>query len=378
MAGILDESQIKDLQQKRDKDFAYIFHTLDELSSFLDKNNSLTNCLINFDFNWKKLGRGNAVPVNLIFEKAYFAGKADFIGEKFYQEEQYPKINMHPDIVETQARHNNTADKKIITPLNLNGVTKRKKKYLKANDFYLGDRIDLMNKIEPNSIDMIITSPPYNVGKDYKNHNDLMEYKDYLKFLNDTWKCSMKVLKEGGRLAINITSMTWGGEWKPLYNDVINQCLKLGFIMRCEILWYKQAMSKRTAWGSWQSPSNPHVIQPYEYIFVFSLGTRKMEGKKEDIDITKNEFIKFSNAFWEIPAETRLSKTHPAPFPEELVYRLLKFYTFKNSTILDMFGGSGTVALVSQWLNRNFIYLDNCEEYLNFAKKRVATKRKFL
>ena len=90
MAGILDETQIKDLQQKRDKDFAYIFHTLDELSSFLDKgNNSLANCLINFDFNWKKLERGNAVPVNLIFEKAYFAGKADFSEATFSGETDF-------------------------------------------------------------------------------------------------------------------------------------------------------------------------------------------------------------------------------------------------------------------------------------------------
>lgn len=303
---------------------------------------------------------------------------SEAVFENFERGEQYHEPDMHPDIGGIQARQGAVTNGGMVVPLDAKGTRKRQKKYLDVNDFYLGDRLDLMNEIEPNSIDMIITSPPYNVGKDYKNHNDLMEYEEYLKFLNDTWKCSMKVLKEGGRLAINITSMTWGGEWKPLYNDVINQCLKLGFIMRCEILWYKQAMSKRTAWGSWLSPSNPHVIQPYEYIFVFSRDTKKMKGKKEDIDITKEEFIKFSNAFWEIVAETRLSKTHPAPFPEELVYRLLKFYTFKNSTILDMFGGSGTVPLVSQKLDRNFIYLDNCEEYLNFAKNRVAKERKFV
>lgn len=247
-------------------------------------------------------------------------------------------------------------------------------KQLKAiipNGFYLGDRVEVMNQIEEDSIDMIITSPPYNVGIEYNNHYDLMEYEDYLGFLNDTWVASKRILKKGGRIAINITSITWGGEWKCLYNDVINQMKKLGFIMRCEILWYKQAMSKRTAWGSFQSPSNPHVIQPYEYVFVFSKGTKKHTGDKRNIDITKEEFIKFSDAFWSIKAETSLSKNHPAPFPEELIYRLLKFYTYKEDIVLDMFGGSGTVATVAKKTGRGFIYIDHCKEYLNFAKKRM-------
>ena len=239
------------------------------------------------------------------------------------------------------------------------------------NSFNLGDRLEIMSNIEKDSVDMIITSPPYNVGKNYKNHNDLMHYVDYLIFLKDTWKASKRVLKKGGRIAINITSMTWDGEWKCLYNDVINQMKELGFIMRCDILWYKQAMSKRTAWGSFQSPSSPHVIQPYEFVFVFSKGDKKHNGEKENIDITKEEFIQFSDAFWNIKAETTLSKNHPAPFPKELVYRLLKFYTYKHDVVLDMFGGSGTVALVSKEINRKFIYIDNCKEYLSFAKKRL-------
>ena len=268
--------------------------------------------------------------------------------------------------------------------MHLKHITKPKgghcvsKSGFKLNSFYLGDRLEIMRNIPPNSVDFIFTSPPYNVGIEYKNHNDLMNYKDYLKFLNDTWKGSKRVLKDGGRIAINITSITWGGEWKCLYNDVINQMQKLGFIMRCDILWYKQSISKRTAWGSWRSPSNPHVVQPYEFILVFSKKSKKHNGNKDDIDITKDESIEFSNAHWVIKPETGLSKKHPVPFPKELVYRLLKFYTYKNDVVLDMFGGSGTVALVSQEIDRNFIYIDNCEEYLNFAKKRVGYGERLL
>ena len=239
------------------------------------------------------------------------------------------------------------------------------------NSFNLGDRIEKMKQIEHNSIDFIFTSPPYNVGKPYKNHNDLMTYKDYLQFLYDTWKQTKKILKIGGRIAINVPSVTAEGSYQPLFVDVVNQMKKLGFIMRCDIIWHKEHISKRTAWGSWKSPSNPHVVQPYEFILVFSKQTKKHSGNELNIDIKKDEFISFSNAMWRILPETKLHKNHPAPFPEELVYRLIKFYTYKYDTVLDMFGGSGTVAVVCKKTQRNFIYIDNCKEYLEFAKSRM-------
>ena len=243
---------------------------------------------------------------------------------------------------------------------------------IRDNGFYLGDRLDVMNAIKPNSIDFILTSPPYNVGKPYANHHDLMSYEDYLDFLNGTWQAARSILKTGGRIAINIPSITHGGDYQPLYCDVINQMRDLGFIMRCDILWHKHHISKRTAWGSFQSPSNPHVVQPYEFVLVFSKDQKLHTGNKNNIDISKKEFISYSNAFWDIKAETRLAKNHPAPFPEELVYRLIKFYTYKNDLVLDMFGGSGTVAAVAAKINRRFIYIDNSADYLAFAKARVA------
>ncbi len=241
-----------------------------------------------------------------------------------------------------------------------------------VNQFFIGDRIEVMQeKIPSNSIDMIITSPPYNVGIDYQNHHDLLPYSDYLTFLNNTWIECKRVLKRDGRIAINVPSVTADGCYQPLFVDVTNQLRSLGFLMRCDILWYKQAISKRTAWGSWQSPSNPHVVQPYEFILVFSKETKKHDGDKSKIDITKDEFINFSNSFWDIKPETQLSKIHPAPFPEELVYRLIKFYTYQEDIVLDPFGGSGTVANVAVKLNRHFVYIDNSAEYADFAKRRV-------
>ena len=237
--------------------------------------------------------------------------------------------------------------------------------------YHLGDRLEMMKRIKEKSVDMIITSPPYNLNKRYTNNEDFLPYNEYLTFLFDTWKAGYRVLKDGGRIAINVPSITYNGEYKPLYSDVIKQMEGLNFIMRGEIIWHKHQISKRTAWGSWRSPSNPSLVQPYEFVLVFSKSTKKHEGDKENIDITKEEFINNSNALWDIKPETTLHKHHPAPFPEELVYRLLKFYTYRGDLVLDMFGGSGTTAFVSRRLKRHFIYIDNSEEYFNFAKRRI-------
>lgn len=241
------------------------------------------------------------------------------------------------------------------------------------NKVFCGDCIEVMNNLPENFVHLIVTSPPYNVGIAYDNHNDTMPYSEYLKFLEDTWKACYRILINGGRIAINIPSVTADGSYQPLFSDVIQQMKKLNYIMRGDILWYKQSISKRTAWGSWKSPSNPYVVQPYEFVLVFSKGTKKLEGDKNKIDITKEEFIDYSNSFWTIKPQTQ-PKGHPVPFPEELVYRLIKFYTYKDNIILDPFGGSGTVAVVSRKTNRRFIYIDKSEEYCKLAEKLISTE----
>jgi site-specific DNA-methyltransferase (adenine-specific) len=238
------------------------------------------------------------------------------------------------------------------------------------NKLFYGDCIETMQNLPENSIHFIVTSPPYNVGINYENHNDNMPYKDYLKFLKETWKECFRVLVDGGRIAINVPSVTADGEYQPLFSDIIQQMKDIGYIMRGDILWYKQSISKRTAWGSWKSPSNPFVVQPYEFILVFSKGTRKLLGDKNEIDITKEEFIEYSNSFWSIKPQTA-AKGHPAPFPQELVYRLIKFYTYKNNIVLDPFGGSGTSAVVALKTNRKFIYIDKSLEYCKLAEEYI-------
>lgn len=255
-----------------------------------------------------------------------------------------------------------------------------------------GDCRESLAALPDHSIHMAITSPPYNVGLSYDGHNDRMNYDQYLEWLMPTWRQLYRVLVDGGRFALNITP-TSIKDFKPVHYDMAAQLRGIGFIMRTEILWYKQVMRRRTAWGSWKSPSNPHIIPSWEYVLVFSKGTWSLPGNKTDADITGDEFLKFSDGFWHIHPETsgrqpflkslykpRRGKNapkandegHPAPFPEELIYRLIKFYSYRGNVILDPFGGTGTVAAVAARTHRHFVHLDLSRRYCEIAAARVA------
>jgi len=241
------------------------------------------------------------------------------------------------------------------------------------NKIINGDVLNIMKEIPNNSIQLVITSPPYNVGKDYDNHHDQMDYKEYLKWLKKVWKETKRVLVPGGRFCLNIAP-TGIKDFFPIHHDFSNQLRKLGMKFRTEIIWYKQTMLKRTAWGSWKSPSNPHIIPSWEYILIFSKSSNKLEGNKEDVDITTDEFKKYSDGFWHISPEKK-RRGHPAPFPEELIYRLIKFYSYKGNAVLDMFGGTGTVATVALKTGRKFIHIDISKEYNKTARERLKKSK---
>lgn len=231
------------------------------------------------------------------------------------------------------------------------------------------DVLEVMKKIPSNSIHLAITSPPYNVGKNYDNHNDKMDYKEYLDWLMKVWKETKRVLIPGGRFALNIAP-TGIKNFVPIHHDFTNQMREIGMIFRTEIIWYKQTMLKRTAWGSFKSPANPHIVPSWEYVLIFSKDKARLDGYKKNADIKKEEFMKFSDGMWYIPPETKRNG-HPAPFPEELIYRLMKFYSYKGNNILDMFGGTGTVAAVALKTGRNFVHIDISPEYCKTAEERL-------
>ena len=256
-----------------------------------------------------------------------------------------------------------------------------------------GDSQAILQAMPAESVHLAITSPPYNVGLAYDGHHDQLPYDDYLAWLMPFWKGLHRVLMPGGRFALNIAP-TSIKDFKPIHYDMAAQLRGLGFIMRTEILWYKQTMRRRTAWGSFRRPSNPHIIPSWEYVLVFSKGQWDLPGDKRDADITSEEFIKFSDGFWEIHPETagrqpflkslypprtgkkvpKSKEGHPAPFPEELIYRLIKFYSYRYNVVLDPFGGTGTVAAVAARTERHFIHLDCSEKYCEIARARVAAE----
>lgn len=249
----------------------------------------------------------------------------------------------------------------------------KKDNKFKFNQFLCGDVLDMMKKIPDCSIHFAVTSPPYNVGKDYDNHNDKMKHQDYLDWLYKVWQETKRVLVPGGRFAINIAP-TGIRDFVPLHHDYIEQMKRLGMKFRTEILWYKQTMLKRTAWGSFKSPANPHIVPSWEYVLIFTKDQDRLDGDPQMADITKEEFMKFSDGFWKIQPETQ-RKGHPAPFPEELIYRLVKFYSYKGNNILDMFGGTGTVAVIAERTNRNFVHIDISPQYCKVASDRLEKEK---
>lgn len=248
-------------------------------------------------------------------------------------------------------------------------IPKAQKIDFKMNQIITGDVLEIMSQIPSNSIHLAITSPPYNVGKNYDNHNDRMSYDEYLSWLEKIWRETKRVLVSGGRFALNIAP-TGIKNFVPLHHDFTNQFRKIGMKFRTEIIWYKQTMLKRTAWGSFKSPANPHIVPSWEYVLIFTKGQDRLDGDSKMSDITKEEFMKFSDGFWKIQPETQ-RKGHPAPFPEELIYRLIKFYSYKNNNVLDMFGGTGTVATVACKTKRHFIHIDISKEYNKVAQARL-------
>ena len=250
---------------------------------------------------------------------------------------------------------------------------KKKEKKFKFNQFLCGDVLDMIKKIPDSSIHFAVTSPPYNVGKDYDNHNDKMNHQDYLDWLYKIWIETRRVLVPGGRFAINIAP-TGIKDFVAIHHDYIEQMKKLGMKFRTEILWYKQTMLKRTAWGSFKSPANPHIVPSWEYVLIFTKDQDRLDGDPQMADITKEEFMKFSDGFWKIQPETQ-RKGHPAPFPEELIYRLVKFYSYKGNNILDMFGGTGTVATIATRTGRNFVHIDISPQYCKVASDRVEKEK---
>lgn len=242
-----------------------------------------------------------------------------------------------------------------------------------VNKIFCGDSEKLLKEIPNDSIDIIITSPPYNFGLDYKNDekNDAVRWNEYFRKLNFIWKECVRVLKPSGRFCLNVQPLF--SDYIPTHHHFSKQLLDLGLLWKGEILWDKHNYNcKYTAWGSWKSPSMPYLKYTWEFIEIFCKKTHKKIGDPKNIDITGDQFKKWVNAKWDIAPERNMKKyAHPAMFPEELVARLLKLFSYKNDIIMDPFNGVGTTTAVAKKLNRKYIGIDISKEYCQTAIQRL-------
>ncbi len=233
-----------------------------------------------------------------------------------------------------------------------------------------------MAQLPDNSVHLMVTSPPYNVGKDYDTDLTLEEY---LTFLKRVWAETYRVLVPGGRACINVANLG-RKPYLPLHVFLVRDMLDLHFLMRGEIIWNKGASaSASTAWGSWQSAANPTLRDIHEYILVFSKGTfqrRRLEteGANRRDTISKDQFLEYTKSVWDFSAESARKIGHPAPFPIELPYRLIELYTFEGEMILDPFMGSGQTALAALKAGRHFVGYETDPGYLKLARRRIAER----
>lgn len=239
-------------------------------------------------------------------------------------------------------------------------------------DESLLDRIFLhssekMSELPDNSVHLMITSPPYNVTKEYDQNLTLEQY---LQLLQNVLTETYRVLVNGGRACVNIANVG-RKPYIPL-SDMVGKLMNdIGFNYRGEIIWDKGASAGGScAWGSWMSASNPTLRDVHEYILVFSKGDYA-RAKKTD-SITKEEFLEWTKSIWHMNTESAKRVKHPAPFPEELPTRLIKLFSFQEDVVLDPFMGSGTTAVAALKNGRHFVGYEISRDYLDIANNRIG------
>lgn len=230
-----------------------------------------------------------------------------------------------------------------------------------------------MEKVKDDSIQLIVTSPPYNVGKNYGIYNDSKSKEEYLDYLDGIWMECKRVLCKGGRIAINLANI----DRKP-YKSVSSEVTlrlrdKHGFLMRGEVIWNKSSSAGvSTAWGSWRSASNPTLRDVHEHIIIFSKDDWKLESDNFITTISSKEFCLYTQSIWNMQAVSEKKNWHPTPYPLELPKRLIQLYTYVNDTVLDPFLGSGTTCAAAKGLARKSIGYEIDQSYEVLITRQIA------
>jgi site-specific DNA-methyltransferase (adenine-specific) len=267
---------------------------------------------------------------------------------------------------------------------------------LETNKIIQGNCVEVMATLPESTVDLIVTSPPYNVGIDYDAHNDRQSMEDYWQFTKDWLSEAYRILKDDGRVAINIpyevNVQDRGG--RILFMSEFYQIMKnLGFKFfgLVDLDENSPHRSKTTAWGSWMSPSAPYIYNPKECVI---LGYKKNHIKKvkgepqwkgELVDLEqedgtikqkmmyqdedKKEFMSLVYGQWEYFADTK--QQTKATFSMDIPLKAIKILTYRNEIVLDPFTGSGTSLVAAEVSGRRWLGIELSENYVKVAKDRV-------
>jgi DNA modification methylase len=267
------------------------------------------------------------------------------------------------------------------------------------NTIVCGDCLELMNRLPQDCVDLILTSPPYNVGKPYDAYNDKRDWADYNEWLRKVCQAMFRVIKPNSSIFVNIADVgisnrDAAGEQRignrgnfyvvPNHLVVIGEMLAVGAQYLHPIFWRKPGNCKTEFGGSgrfcgtYPYPKNCHVPSECEYVFHFrknGLYEKVDKERREQSKVTKERWLQLSSQIWEFhgaPAD----KAHPAQFPLELPLRCIEGWSFVGDTVLDPFGGTGTTAVACTQLKRNYVCCDISKEYCEVAKKRLKEYEK--
>lgn len=232
------------------------------------------------------------------------------------------------------------------------------------NKLIHGDCAVELKSIPSDSVHLIITSPPYNVGMEYEMDT---KWDDFLAFLKSVWIQCYRVLAPGGRICVNMNNHGKSPRFPSSFHT-LNDLIEIGFLYRADIIWNKDASSgAKTAWGSWKSASNPTIRDNHEFIYVLSKESfKRCDCKGRESTISRDDFLKLTNSVWNFNSD-KSNKDHPATFPPELPRRLIELYSFKGDVVLDPFNGTGTTCQVAQQLGRQYIGIEKDKNYYDLS-----------
>lgn len=226
--------------------------------------------------------------------------------------------------------------------------------------------------LDSNTIDLIVTSPPYGLDKPYAGVSDPSN--GWREFMVDWLGEAYRVATDGGRLALNVPLDTSNPYPRPTFPEAVVAALEAGWCYRWSVVWNEGNVSRSVARGSVDSASAPHVIAPVEMIVVFHKG--EWARALGDSDIKHADWLEWTNGLWTFSGESRAWEGHPAPFPVELPHRLIQLLSYRGDYVLDPFVGSGTTLVAAHRLGRYAVGYDLSSEHVESAKRRLAAEVK--